>query len=230
MAITPRILLVDDEEDIIQFLSYNLEREGYEVASSCNGLEALKKVKSFSPHLIVLDLMMPEMDGVEVCEQIRANPAYDDIIVTFLTARSESYTEVNALEVGGDDYIVKPIKPVVFKSRIKALLRRHPAFVSENNQKSIEQLGDLIIKYDEYQVEKEGRKINLAKKEFELLVLLVSKPSNVFKRAEILKKVWGTEVLVGDRTIDVHIRKLREKIGSHYIRTIKGVGYKFDII
>jgi len=228
MKPTPKILLVDDEEDIIEFLSYNLEREGYEIKSASNGKSAIKKAKSFKPHLIVLDIMMPEMDGIEVCEELRSQSEFDNTLITFLTARGESYTQVNALEMGGDDFIVKPVKPVVFKSRIKALLRRHQDFKSATNSSEVGEFGDLVIKYSEYQVIESGRSINLAKKEFDLLALLASKPGRVFKRAEIMSRVWGDEVMVGDRTIDVHIRKLREKLGSHYIHTMKGVGYKFE--
>ena len=228
MSLVPRILIVDDEEDIIQFLSYNLEREGYQVESATDGLKGIEIAKDFNPHLIVLDIMMPKLDGVEVCEQLRALPQFDDTLITFLTARSESYTQINALEMGGDDFIIKPIKPAVFKSRVKALLRRHPDFRAGGEDSDVGVYGDLVIRYKEYQVKAKQETINLAKKEFELLTLLTSKPGRVFKRAEILSKVWGTEVLVGDRTIDVHIRKLREKIGSHYIHTMKGVGYKFE--
>jgi len=228
MAITPRILLVDDEEDILEFLSYNLNREGYEVETALNGEDGIEKAKTFQPHVIVLDIMMPQLDGVEVCEQLRGMPEFNDTIIVFLTARSESYTQVNALEMGGDDFIIKPIKPLVFKSRVRALLRRHAEFKAIAEEGKVGSFGDLVIKYDQYMVTEKGVSINLAKKEFDLLSLLASKPGRVFKRTEILSKVWGTEVLVGDRTIDVHIRKLREKIGSHYIHTMKGVGYKFD--
>lgn len=228
MASIPRILLVDDEKDILQFLTYNLEREGYQVESASNGAKGIKVAKAFDPHLIVLDIMMPELDGVEVCEQLRAMPQFADTLIAFLTARSESYTQVNALEMGGDDFIIKPIKPVVFKSRVKALLRRHADLRIGKDEGDVGEFGDLTIRYKEYQVMVKDETINLAKKEFDLLSLLTSKPGRVFKRAEILSKVWGTDVLVGDRTIDVHVRKLREKIGSHYIKTMKGVGYKFD--
>ncbi|MDF1699140.1 MAG: response regulator transcription factor [Saprospiraceae bacterium] len=222
-----RILIVDDEEDIIEFLSYNLKKEGYEVLSASNGAEALTMAKSFDPHLIVLDIMMPEIDGIEVCDRLRTDPQFEKTLIIFLTARNESFTQVTALETGGDDFINKPIKPNVFKSRIKALLRRHLDLV--NKDKGIVSVfGDLEINTEHYKITKKGVPINLAKKEFELLALLASRPGKVFKRSDIMNKVWGSDVIVGDRTIDVHIRKLREKIGSHYIYTLKGVGYKFD--
>lgn len=221
-----KILLVDDEEDILEFLSYNLTKEGYQIVTARSGQEALDIAQSFLPELIILDIMMPEMDGIEVCSLIRENPDLDHTLVVFLTARSESFTQVSALESGGDDYITKPIKPSVLKSRVKALIRRH---YSVQNQKSdsIIQLGDLSINPEEFKVSVKGNEVRLAKKEFDLLNLLVSKPGKVFKRSEILSQVWGKEVIVGDRTIDVHIRKLREKIGSKFIKTYKGVGYKF---
>lgn len=221
-----KILIVDDEEDIVEFLQYNLEKEGYTVKSALNGKDAIEMAKSFLPELIVLDIMMPELDGIEVCEKLRADPTFKDTIIAFLTARSESFTQITALEMGGDDFINKPIKPNVFKARIKALLRRHPSFNQIKEQTVA--FGDLTINYEQFSVILEGEEIPLAKKEFELLTLLASKPGKVFKRAEILSKVWGSEVIVGDRTIDVHVRKLREKIGNNYIHTMKGVGYKFD--
>lgn len=227
MVDATRILIVDDEEDIIEFISYNLKKEGYEVRSALNGREAIETAKAFNPHLIILDIMMPELDGIEVCEQLRSMPEFEDTVITFLTARSESFTQISALEMGGDDFINKPVKPNVFKSRVKALLRRHPELKVNVNDK-VGTFGDLVINFNQYAVTQEGEDVYLAKKEFDLLALLASKPGKVFKRAEILSKVWGSEVLVGDRTIDVHIRKLREKIGSHYIQTMKGVGYKFD--
>lgn len=222
-----RILIVDDEEDIIEFLTYNLEKEGYEVQSALNGREGIAKAKSFKPHLIILDIMMPELDGIEVCEQLRSMPEFETTVISFLTARNESFTQISALEMGGDDFINKPVKPNVFKSRVKALLRRHPELKIHTSEK-VGLFGDLTINFDQYQVTAGDQNISLAKKEFDLLALLASKPGKVFKRQEILNKVWGQDVIVGDRTIDVHIRKLREKIGSHYIHTMKGVGYKFD--
>jgi two-component system alkaline phosphatase synthesis response regulator PhoP len=222
-----RILIVDDEQDIIEFLSYNLKKEGYDVVSAQNGTEALSIAKTFDPHLIVLDIMMPEIDGIEVCDRLRTDPQFSNTLIIFLTARSESFTQVTALETGGDDFINKPIKPNVFKSRIKALLRRHPELQKKDGD-TIKSFGDLEINTAHFKVTKSGEQINLAKKEYELLVLLSSQPGKVFKRVDIMKKVWGSNVIVGDRTIDVHIRKLREKIGSNYIYTFKGVGYKFD--
>ncbi len=227
MSLDVRVLIVDDEPDILEFLSYNLKKEGYEVASADNGNDALNVAKSFDPHLIVLDIMMPGLDGIEVCDKLRSDPQFESTLVIFLTARSDSFTQVSALETGGDDFINKPIKPNVFKSRIKALLRRHP-LLQKNDKDIINVYGELEINTEHYKITKNGEPINLAKKEFELLALLCSKPGKVFKRGDIMNKVWGSEVIVGDRTIDVHIRKLREKIGSHYIYTLKGVGYKFD--
>jgi len=222
-----KILLVDDEEDILEFLGYNLRKEKYLVKTALNGVEALKIMESFTPHLVVLDIMMPEMDGIEVCEQIRQNSKYQDVLVAFLTAKSESYTQVTALETGGDDYITKPIKPSVFLSRVKAILRRHK-LVQQNENSEIKAFGDLVISREDFNVKIKGKDVILAKKEFELLSLLVEKPGRLYKRQEILNKVWGPDVIVGDRTIDVHVRKLRKKIGDHFIVTVKGVGYKFD--
>jgi two-component system alkaline phosphatase synthesis response regulator PhoP len=226
MIASAKILIVDDEEDIVEFLQYNLEKEGYQVETALNGQEALEKASIFFPHLIVLDIMMPEIDGIEVCERLRSQEIFKETLIAFLTARSESFTQITALDMGGDDFINKPIKPNVFKARIKALLRRHSDFNVQKDEIVI--LGDLKVNFEQFSVELENQEISLAKKEFELLALLISKPGKVFKRSEILSKVWGNEVIVGDRTIDVHIRKLREKIGSHYIHTMKGVGYKFD--
>ena len=222
-----KILIVDDEADILEMLRYNLEHEGFLVQTAKNGAEALEQVQSFLPHLIILDIMMPGMDGIEVCEKLRSDSNLDTTLIAFLTARSESFTHVSALETGGDDFITKPIKPSVLKSRIRALLRRHPNLLKTASDK-IEEYGKLTINFDEYTVTLGDEAITLPRKEFELLQLLVSKPGKVFRRTEILTKVWGNSVIVGDRTIDVHIRKLREKIGSQYIQTLKGVGYKFD--
>lgn len=222
-----RVLVVDDEEDIVEFLSYNLKKEGYDVEVAYNGLDAIKLANSFNPHLIVLDIMMPEHDGIEVCNILREEEQFSNTIIAFLTARNDSFTQVTALESGGDDFINKPIKPNVFKSRIKALLRRHPD-LAKSSDNATKVFGPLEVNFEHYKLTKNGVTINLAKKEFDLLALLTSKPGKVFKRAEIMNKVWGSEVIVGDRTIDVHIRKLREKLGSHYIQTLKGVGYKFD--
>jgi len=223
-----KILLVDDEEDILEFIGYNLSGVGYQVKTAKSGKKALKLAKKFEPHIIILDVMMPEMDGIEVCTTLREQKKYDDTIITFLTARNDSFTHITALESGGDDYINKPIKPNLLKSRIKALARRHPAF-RKSGEKALQKevFGDLVIDHEGFTVKVKNKKISLVKKEFHLLRLLTSKPDKVFKRAEILNKVWGQDVIVGDRTIDVHIRKLREKIGKKYIETMKGVGYKF---
>ncbi len=220
-----KILLVDDEPDILEIVSYNLSSEGYQVSTAENGLEGLKKAKKVKPHLIILDVMMPEMDGIETCEQIRKIPDLSDTIITFLTARGEDYSQVAGFEAGADDYITKPIKPKVLISKVKALLRRIKD--SESTDDNIFKIGDLIINRDEYKVISKGKELVLPRKEFELLSLLASKPGKVFKREDILDKVWGNEVVVGGRTIDVHIRKLREKIGDKRFKTVKGVGYKF---
>ncbi len=221
-----KILVVDDEIDILEFLRYNLEKEGYTVKVAEEGKTALDIAKSFAPDLIILDIMMPEMDGVEVCKEIRRNEEYQDTLIAFLTARNEDYTQIAALEVGGDDYITKPIKPGVFISRVKALLRRSRSF--KDDELKVIEVGDLSIDREKYLVTRNGEKIEFAKKEFELLALLATKPGKVYSREEILNKVWGSDVIVGNRTIDVHVRKLREKLGSEYIKTVKGIGYKFD--
>ena len=218
------ILIVDDDEDIRELLKYNLERDNHSVRAVENGLRCLEAVASEKPDVILLDVMMPEMDGIEVCEQLKANEAFSSILICFLTARNEDYSQIAGLEAGGDDYVSKPIKPKVLISRINALLRRSELNKSKN---SIDPL-KVSINRENYTVEKNGENLRLPRKEFELLALLISKPNFVFKRIEILEKVWGTDIIVGDRTIDVHIRKLREKIGSHYITTIKGIGYKFN--
>ena len=228
MANKTRILIVDDEEDITEFLRYNLEKEDYEVEVAMDGESALKIAPRFDPHLVILDIMMPGMDGIEVCDRMRSMPEFNNTIIVFLTARSESFTQITALETGGDDYIQKPIKPNVFKSRIKAILRRHPGLNQEGQTSSVSKFGDLEINFEKFMVFVKGEEVQLARKEIELLALLASKPGKVFKRIEILSKVWGEEVIVGDRTIDVHIRKLREKIGGEFIATLKGVGYKLD--
>ena len=222
-----RILVVDDEEDILEILRYNLRKEGYQVRLALDGEHALELAKDFSPHLIILDVMMPDMDGIEVCKRLREDQQFSQTIIAFLTARNEAFTQISALDSGGGDFIAKPIKPNVFKSRVNALLRRLQSH-SISDMKPTDQFGDLTIDYDQYSVSVKGRDAGLAKKEFELLALLISKPGKVYKRAEILSKVWGNDVIVGDRTIDVHVRKLREKIGEKYIVTMKGVGYKFD--
>jgi two-component system, OmpR family, alkaline phosphatase synthesis response regulator PhoP len=228
MSNQARILIVDDEEDILELLKYNLQREGYLIDTALDGVSALQKIQEFKPHLVILDIMMPGMDGIEVCEKIRAVEEFKSTVIVFLTARSESFTQMSAYDTGGDDFVNKPIKLNVFKSRIKANLRRHPDFLHVSTPQHILQLGTLEINLEKFKVVKEGIEIQLAKKEFELLALLASKPGKVFKREEIMSRIWGNEVIVGDRTIDVHIRKLREKIGEDNISTMKGVGYKLD--
>ena len=218
------ILIVDDDEDIRELLKYNLERDNHTVRAVENGLKCLEAVASEKPDIILLDVMMPEMDGIEVCEQLKANEAYNSILICFLTARSEDYSQIAGLEAGGDDYVSKPIKPKVLISRINALLRR----LEQNKSKDEIDTCTVKINRENYMVEKNGDSFHLPRKEFELLALLISQPNFVFKRIVILEKVWGTDIIVGDRTIDVHIRKLREKIGSQYITTIKGIGYKFN--
>jgi len=222
-----KILIVDDEPDIIEFLRYNLEREGYEVHSADNGAAGLETAREVKPDLIVLDIMMPEMDGVEVCRRLRADEKFKDTVITFLTARQEDYSQIAALEQGGDDYISKPIRPRVLMARIKALLRRSSSDRSGSSSDVIE-TDDLRIDLAGMTIERDNLRIDLPRKEFELLQLLVSRPGKVFSRDEIYRKVWGHDVIVGNRTIDVHIRKLREKIGDKYIRTVKGIGYKFE--
>ena len=222
-----KILLVDDEPDILEILSYNLKAEGYQISTASNGVEAVKKAKKHLPHLIIMDVMMPEMDGIEACEKIRMLPQLKDTIITFLTARGEDYSQVAGFEAGADDYITKPIKPKVLISKIKSLLRRLNDDSSKVNSEVVH-IGELTIDREAYKIISKGKEIVLPRKEFELLSLLASKPGKVFKRDEILDKVWGNEVVVGGRTIDVHIRKLREKIGDNSFKTIKGVGYKFQ--
>lgn len=222
-----RILLVDDEEDILEIVGYNLEQEGFEVLTAKNGKQAIKIAKKAQPQLIIMDVMMPEIDGIEACERIRAIPELSQTIITFLTARGEDYSQLAGFEAGADDYITKPIKPKLLISKIKALLRRLPSY--ERNNEDILYFNNLIINRVEYAITINGNEILLPKKEFELLSLLASLPNKVFKREEILEKVWGNDVVVGGRTIDVHIRKLREKIGDDYFKTVKGVGYKFIV-
>lgn len=217
-----KILLVDDEPDILEIVGYNLRNEGYQVFTATNGIEAVKSAKKNIPQLILLDIMMPEMDGIEACEKIRKIKSLDNVIISFLTARGEDYSQVAGFEAGADDYITKPIKPKVLVSKIKSLLRRLKA-ETETSFK----IGDIVIDREEYVVYKAGKRINLPRKEFELFSLLTSRSGKVFKREVILDTVWGNEVVVGGRTIDVHIRKLREKIGDHHFKTVKGVGYKF---
>ncbi|MBB1150666.1 response regulator transcription factor [Myroides sp. NP-2] len=223
-----RVLLVDDEQDIIEIISYNLEKEGYQVSTARNGKEAIEKAKKELPHLIILDVMMPEMDGMEACENIRKIDSLQNVIVAFLTARGEDYSQVAGFDAGADDYITKPVKPKVLMSKIKALLRRLKT-VEETESGDVIQIGNIEINRDEYKILIDGAELSLPRKEFELLYLLASKPGKVFTREEILDRVWGNEVVVGGRTIDVHIRKLREKVGDDCFKTIKGVGYKLDM-
>ncbi|NBT86684.1 MAG: DNA-binding response regulator [Flavobacteriaceae bacterium] len=218
------ILLVDDEPDILEIVKYNLTQEGYVVVTAENGLRALDQAKKHKPQLIILDVMMPEMDGIEACEKLRAIPELSESVITFLTARGEDYSQLAGFEAGADDYITKPVKPKVLVSKVKALLRR---FKEVQDAPQNLKLGNLTINREEYKIIKDKKEMVLPRKEFELLALLASKPGKVFKREEILDVVWGNEVIVGGRTIDVHIRKLREKIGDDRFKTVKGVGYKF---
>jgi two-component system, OmpR family, alkaline phosphatase synthesis response regulator PhoP len=220
-----KILLVDDEPDILEFVSYNLKKENYRVFTASNGRDAVNIAKAELPHLIILDVMMPDMDGIETCREIREVDELKSALIAFLTARNEDYSQIAGFEVGADDYINKPIKPRVLLSRIKALLRRHIATEPASDKVDV---GGLKIDREKYIVVKDGAEFSLPKKEFELLALLASKPGKVFTRETILDKVWGGEVVVGDRTIDVHIRKLREKLGEEFIKTVKGIGYKFE--
>ena len=224
----PIILVVDDEPDILEFIEYNLKKEGFQVATANNGKQAIEEAHRVKPQLIILDIMMPEMDGVEVCRQLRSEDIFEQTIIAFLSARDEDYSQIAALDVGGDDYITKPIRPRLLVSRVKALLRRTERAAEDAASAEIIQVADLTIDKEKVLVMRREEQIELAKKEFELLTLLVSKPGKVFTREEIFNKVWGTDVIVGNRTIDVHIRKLREKLGSTYIKTLKGVGYKFE--
>lgn len=223
------ILLVDDEPDILEIVSYNLMAEGYKVYTAKNGIEALEKAKKKKPHLIILDVMMPEMDGIEACEAIRNTPELAHTLVAFLTARGEDYSQMAGFDAGADDYITKPIKPKVLVSKVKSLLRRVNVTDAQEELGDIYVVGDITINKEEYKVLVKNKELVLPRKEFELLTLLTSKPNKVFKREVILDTVWGSEVVVGGRTIDVHIRKLREKIGDDYFKTVKGVGYKFHL-
>lgn len=226
-----KILLVDDEVDILEFISYNLEKEGYKVYTAKNGAEAIKLAEKTLPDLIILDVMMPEMDGIAACEEIRRIPALQHTMIAFLTARGEDYSQIAGFEAGADDYITKPVRPKVLVSRVKALLKRtsgvgapQPAVIESGHTITV---GNLVIDKERYLIVQSGQEMVLPRKEFELLSLLVSKPGKVFTREEIYYSVWGDNVVVGDRTIDVHIRKLREKIGNDHIKTLKGIGYKF---
>ena len=220
-----RILLVDDEEDILEFLSYNLIKEGYKIKTASNGKSALKILEKFNPDLIILDVMMPEMDGIEVCENIRKNEKNDDVLILFLTARSEDYSELAGFSAGADDYITKPIKPKLLVSRVNAILKRKRKTNETNSPISI---GEININKSTHKLLYSDKEIYLARKEFNLLYLLMTIPGKVFTREEIITTIWK-DAIVGDRTIDVHIRKIREKIGSNHIKTVKGIGYKFDI-
>jgi two-component system alkaline phosphatase synthesis response regulator PhoP len=220
-----KILLVDDEPDILEIVSYNLKNEGYQVYTAENGEEAIKKAKKKKPDLIILDVMMPVMDGIEACERMRKMSELDGTVITFFTARGEDYSMIAGFDAGADDYITKPVKPRVLVSKVKSLLRRRENTVSETS--NIIKLGDLVIDRDQYKIIYKKEEMILPRKEFELLFLLTTKPGKVFKREEILDTVWGNEVIVGGRTIDVHIRKLREKLGDDSFKTVKGVGYKY---
>lgn len=229
MSKNQKILLVDDEPDIIEFIGFNLEKEGFIVEKAETGEEALSKAINFLPDLIVLDVMMPGMDGMETCEKLRAIPELNNPIIAFLTARGEDYSQIAGFEAGADDYISKPVKPKVLVSRVKALLKRKNQINKDNssNNEAIITIGSITIDKEKYIVKKADKELILPRKEFELLLLLASKTNKVFTRDEIYSKIWGDDIIVGDRTIDVHIRKLREKLGSEHINTIKGVGYKF---
>lgn len=222
-----KILCVDDEPDILEILKYNLSNEGYQISTAKDGKSAVKKAKETHPNLIIMDIMMPNMDGIEACEILRSDESFNDTLIMFLTARGEDYSYVAAYEAGADDYVTKPVKPKILLSKVKGLLRRSKKY-SEKEVDEIE-FGDLRINREKYKVYTSDKSISLPRKEFELLNLLASKPDKVFKREKIMEKVWGEQVVVGDRTIDVHIRKLRKKIGDKYFKTVKGVGYKFII-
>lgn len=220
-----KILIVDDEADVLEFMRYNLKKEGFQVYIAPDGIEALRVAQKEIPHLVIMDIMMPEMDGLQACKEMRKIPILQDTLIAFLTARSEEFTQVMGLEIGADDYITKPLKPRLLISKVKSLLRRY----SKQEVEDVIRLGNLEINRDTFTIKKEEKVIELPRKEFKLIYLLASKPGKVFTREKILSDVWGTDVIVNDRTIDVHIRKLREKIGNEYIKTIKGIGYKFEI-
>lgn len=222
-----KILIVDDEPDILEFIGYNLKKEGYALHTAANGKEGIKAARKYKPDLILLDIMLPEMDGIEVCEEIRKIPELSRTTIAFLTARGEDYSQIAGFEAGGDDYITKPIRIKVLTSRIRALLKRSHGHLAEDKEPFTGISDDIILDRERFVVLKQGEELVLPKKEFELLNLLVSRPGKVFTREEIFHDVWGDKIIVGDRTIDVHIRKLREKIGEHFIQTVKGVGYKF---
>jgi len=224
------VLLVDDEPDILEFLGYNLKKEGFDVHTASNGKQALKIARKLLPQLIILDVMMPGMDGIETCEELKKIPQLNDTMITFLSARGEDYTQIAGFEAGADDFITKPVKPKIFVSKVKALLKRYRPKVEKKTDAeddAVITVGDIIIDRERYLVIKDDTEIVLPRKEFELLLYLVTKPGKVFTREDIYDNVWGNDIVVGDRTIDVHVRKLREKIGTEYISTVKGVGYKF---
>ena len=227
-GITPlkKILIVDDEPDILEFLKYNLKREGYDVVTAPDGKQALTVAAAEKPDLIILDIMMPEMDGVEACSRLRSMKDFQHVPIAFLTARDEDFSQIAALDSGGDDYITKPIKPRVLISRIQALLRRSGR-PSDDETNEI-RLHNLVIDKQRVVIFKDGQPIELPRKEFEIIWLLASRPGRVFTREEIFDKIWGSDIIVGNRTIDVHIRKLRERLGEEYVKTVKGIGYKFD--
>ena len=228
MEYQPSILIVDDEEDILEFISYNLRKQNYKVSTSSNGKEALRIARRDRPDLILLDIMMPEMDGIEVCKTLRRDEDFHGTIIAFLTARHEDFIHSNALDVGGDDFITKPIKPSVLVSRIKALLRRSEKLKKKQEEPRVMKLGGIELDEGRFSVRLEGNEIQVPRKEFLIWSLLMSRPGYVFSREKIFQEVWSSDVIVGNRTIDVHIRKLREKIGDNFIVTVKGVGYKFD--
>ena len=225
MSKIPKILIVDDDPDIIEILRYNLSLAGYEVKAASNGKEAIKKAKIFIPEIILLDVMMPEMDGIEACRLIREIPSLKNSRIIFLSARNEDYTQLSAFDAGADDYISKPVKPKILLKKISSIFKR---IHKKENKIQLIDLGEIKIDRNKYLVFINKNEIQLPKKEFELFFLLASKPGNVFSRDEIMNKVWGSDIIVGDRTIDVHIRKLREKIGDLYFKTVKGIGYKFN--
>tara|TARA_B100000941_G_C28496514_1_gene551330 strand:+ start:113 stop:802 length:690 start_codon:yes stop_codon:yes gene_type:complete len=222
-----KILCVDDEPDILEILKYNLSNEGYNVSTAADGKSAIKLAYNISPNLIIMDIMMPKMDGIAACEKLRSDEKFNDTIIMFLTARGEDYSHVAAYDAGADDYVTKPVKPKVLVSKVKGLLRRLKKVISKDINEIV--FDDIKINREKYKVYISNNVLNLPRKEFELLYLLASKPDKVYKREKIMETVWGSEVVVGDRTIDVHIRKLREKVGDKYFKTIKGVGYKFVI-
>ena len=222
-----KILCVDDEPDILEILKYNLSNEGYNISTAADGKSAIEMAYNISPNLIIMDVMMPNMDGIEACEKLRSDEKFNDTIIMFLTARGEDYSHVAAYDAGADDYVTKPVKPKVLVSKVKGLLRRLKKVIAKDINEIV--FDDIKIDREKYKVYISNNVLNLPRKEFELLYLLASKPDKVYKREKIMETVWGSEVVVGDRTIDVHIRKLREKVGDKYFKTVKGVGYKFVI-